>query len=95
MPTYEELEKQIEALFSTATEPEQLEGLGAVKAKISELKSEHDALTEKYGNLYGKYKEAVINAPLPPKGTPEETGGAGDREISLDEAFQAALKPKN
>lgn len=73
-----DLTERIKKLIDATQDPEQLKGLAEVQRCIEEerLKAEEEKkeMVERYSNLLGQYKKAVMEAPLPPKGTPEEKG---------------------
>lgn len=73
-----DLTETIKGLIEATQDPEALKGLAEIQRGLEEerLKAEEEKkeMVERYSSLLADYKKAVMEAPLPPKGTPEEKG---------------------
>ena len=89
-----DLTETIKKLIDATDDAETLKGLAEVQRCIEEerqkAEEEKNERVERYSNLLGEYKKAVMEAPLPPKGTPEEKGEESTPAFSesLGDAFQ-------
>ena len=54
---------------------------------LDDKKKEEDDSLEKYGKLAKDYREAVMNAPLPPVGNADETGHADEGNKSIEDCI--------
>lgn len=82
----EELKAQVKTLFEKSTDPEVIKQAAVVSSKIDEIDKEETGLIDKNGDLLNKYKEAVLNAPLPPSHT-EEADGQGQQPKTLEQCL--------
>lgn len=88
-----DLTETIKKLIDGTQDPEVLKDLAEVQRAVEEERLERDKekkeMTDKYSSLLSDYKKAVMEAPLPPRGTPEEKGEEVKPapSLSLEEAF--------
>ena len=88
-----DLTETIKKLIDGTQDPEVLKNLAEVQRAVEEERLERDKekkeMTDKYSSLLSDYKKAVMEAPLPPRGTPEEKGEEVKPapSLSLEEAF--------
>ena len=97
-----DLTETIKKLIDDTQDPEVLKNLAEVQRVVEEerLKAEEEKkeMVKRYSSLLADYKKAVMEAPLPPKGSPEEKGEEVKPALSdsLGDAFLAwkAKQPK-
>lgn len=87
------LKEQVKALFDKSEDAEVIKQYAAVKDEIAAAETEEKALLDKNSDLLSKYKEAVLNAPLPPTKSTEEQGGAAATK-SLEQIASEVLAKK-
>lgn len=93
--TNKEIKDKVNALFKDTTDPETIKALGEVNSLIDTKDKEDGEFVQKYEKLVGDYRQAVMNAGLPPKNTPDESGRDSPRAKTLEQIAQEILKKGN
>lgn len=91
MPTIDEIKAKIAEATKNYTDPELTKALGGINQMLDDKKKEDDDAVAKYGKLAKDYREAVMNAPLPPIGSADEKGAADEGSKSLEDCIAEEL----
>lgn len=86
------LDELINKMVDSTTDEKALQSLAETKREIAAerqaAETEKKEMADKYSDLLNRYKKAVMEAPLPPIGTPEEQGKTSQPFTdNLEEAF--------
>lgn len=91
--TNEEIKQAIANASKLVKEPspELIKALGAVDCMLDEKSKEDEAELKAHAELRENYRKAVLEAPLPPTGKPNEQGLVTPKTISFEEALKQAV----
>lgn len=95
MPTTNsEIKDAVSKLFGSCDDPATIKKLGEIEALIDTKQKEDDVFLEKHKTLVKDYRDAVMNASLPPQHNQDETGADGNKSKSLEDVISEVLTSK-
>lgn len=92
MPSNEEIKAAVAEASKLLKDPtpEVIQALAKVDAMIDEKDKSDKAFEGSYATLRENYRKAVLEAPLPPRNTIEETGTGEPKKVTFEEALKQA-----